>query len=93
MTGTHFNRQATTRLELVGRDTYVFPVNDGIMSAQNSAGEALAYYRQHGSGGINLDPRKQVEVVVNSIGSSSPGFNIVVATSTLFLSRFYEVPV
>jgi hypothetical protein len=94
MTGTHFNKKATTRVELIGQDAYMFPVKNGVMSAVDSSGNILAQYRVDRSRiKINQDPRKMIEVVADSRGLSIPGFDLVVAVSTVFLGRYSEVPV
>jgi hypothetical protein len=93
MSGTHF-QGATTRVELVGHDTYEFPVNNGIMTAVDSSGSTLAQYRLDRSRiKVNPDPRKMIEVAVDPSACNIPGFRLVVAVSALFLSRFSEIPV
>lgn len=94
MTGTHFNKKATTRVELIGQDTYGFPVKNGMMSAVDSSGNILARYRLNRSRiKVNPDPRKMIEVVADTSGLSIFGFDLVVAVSTVFIGRYSEVPV
>ncbi len=91
MTGAHFNKRANTRVELVGQGSYEFPVaRNGIMSTLDETGDCLAQYRLNRA---RFDPRKQIEVVVNSTGRSIPGFELVIAVSTLFLPRYFEAPI
>lgn len=93
MSGSHYNRQANTVVDLVGQGSYRFPVSGQMMLALDASGNRLAHYRRVWTlpnGQNTVRQRPQCDVVVSDRGKSIPGFEFVVAATTPLVRRFFD---